>query len=255
MGTDYYNFDTEISPLGTLYARAHFAITGEKDYPIDPEIIAMKCHGLEIRPIAGLSSINVKAGIDATQSVLFVDQNLYMSVTAQHITRQIIAHELGHIIFDSTAIRRNVPSTVKESFAAHTALTQYPGLETRANMFAGSFLVPRHELIKRSAQIILNNIIDLKRQHANMLVSDVITALAASKLTNQFDVSQQVIEWRLESEKVAELLGGIGARVVDLDEDALYKLADIEEAIVPLSERIKRLLPQEMLMKIEELGI
>lgn len=246
MTNDFYNFETEISPLGELYAAAHFALIGDREYPIDPEIIAMKYHGLEIRPVPGLNSVHVQAGIDATQSVLFIDRDLYMNDNLQHIVRQTIAHELGHVVFDNAAIKQNVPSTVKESFAAHSILTKRPGLETRANMFAGSFLVPRHELVKRVAQIIYASIDDLKRQHENMLVIDVIQALAASKLTNQFNVSESVIEWRLKSEGVAELLGGANGRVADIDETLLEELSETLPPTHSITERVLRLIPNEL---------
>lgn len=246
MVSDFYDFTTEISPLGELYAGAHFALLGTRSYPIDPEIIAARYHGLEIRPIHGLSTVNVKAGIDATQSVLFIDSELYFKDNLQYLARQTIAHELGHIIFDSAAIKQNVPSTARESFAAHTTLTRRNGVEARANMFAGSFLVPRHELVRRTAEILLSSVEELRRQYPDMLIQDVINALAASKLTNQFDVSQSLIGWRLDQEDVCTLIGGKNARVSDLQDDVLYQLAETKAPVHTLAERVKRLLPPEV---------
>jgi len=256
MVSDYYDFQTEISPLGELYAAAHFNLIGSREYPIDPEIIAAKYHGLEIRPVAGLSTVNVKAGIDATQSVLFIDSDLYTKDNLQYLARQTIAHELGHIIFDSPAIRQNAPSTAQESFAAHTVLTSRNGVESRANMFAGAFLVPRHELIRKSATIIFSSLPDLKQQYPHMRIQDMMFALAASKLTKQFCVSDSLIEWRLRQENVAALFGGADARVEEIDELVLGRFAETSHPEThDLAERVKRLLPPELTLFLKEAGM
>jgi hypothetical protein len=157
-------------------------------------------------------------------------------------------------VYDSAAIRRNVPSTAKESYEAHRRMISQPGVETRANMFAGSFLVPRQELITRSCDILLLNFEDLQRQHGEMLVADALSALAVRKLANQFDVSQRLLEWRLEGENIINLLGGPSTRIMDLKEESLRELAGAPISQVSITERVKRLLPHDLLQMIEEGG-
>ncbi len=252
MATVFYDFETEISPLGELYSRVHFQTLGKDTYPIDPEIIATKHHGLEIRPIKGIAQVGVFAGIDATQSVLFIDYDFYMDDRNEHLIRQVIAHELGHIIFDGSEIRRHVPSTAREAYTTHLALRSKSGVETRANMFAGAFLVPRADFIRQVASILLTNIEDLQTSFSHMTVDDVIRALAASKMASRYGVSDAVISWRLENEQVAQLIGGRATSVGQLDVENLRLLAQVEASKKP-SSRVLQLLPPDFLANFGKL--
>lgn len=239
----------EISPLGEFLAACHFGAVSNDNFPIDPEIIAAKYFGLDIQPRAQLMSIGVKSGIDTTQSVIFIDEGIYLDDRQKHLSNQSVAHELGHAIFDVASIRQMASASIDDAFERHNALIkQVRGIEQRANILSGSFLVPRAHLIKQTSLRLAQNYDRAMSINPQMTMEQVIKAMASSQLARYFCQSDLVLSWRFDQENIYEaLLTQPGSTIETLDLKHIRKLADMPYKPVPISERVKALLPEELL--------
>lgn len=250
-----YDFTTEISALGSSIAKAYFGLEGVSGYPIEPELIAEKFFGLQVAPVSQLySGAGVRSGLDTTQSVLFVDERMYMDDDAQYIIRQSIAHEIGHIVYDASRIRATSARTVQEAYEAHVSMRSEPGIEMRANNFAGALLVPRRELLVQASKLLKNGLDGLQVTNPEMTMEMVVSALSGSKLSKHFGVSDEVIRWRLQNEKFFELLGVTpDMQLQDVEIESILEACSTEaDRIAPsISERVKRLIPEALLTQIE----
>lgn len=243
----YYDYDSEISPLGQAFADAYFAEIGKKEFPVDPEIIAAKFFGLNVYPEWQVKSTGAISGIDATQSVIFIDAEIYMADHLQHISRQAIAHELAHIIYDLPTMRSMVPATPDQAFEIHTQfIGQNNVLETRANMLAGCLLVPRRDLLEYVAELLGNNLESLQLSNPEMKCSQVLSALAGSKVANHFGVSNDVITWRIDNERLYDALGvDAGDPITAMEIKTVTKMMKYEKPKA-LTERVLRLVPPKV---------
>ena len=251
----FYDYDIEISAPASHIANAYMKMAGNKDFLIDPEIIAEVFFGLRLVPIKGIYKFTgVISGIDATQSTLFIDEDIYMKDETQHRARLAIAHEIGHIIYDSPMLRSNAPQTVEEAYIKHSNMKSFRNIEARANMFAGALLAPRKQLLIQAGEILSQGINDLKDSNPDMSVGAVLDALSGDKLTRRFGISNSALDWRLKSEKFLRLL--------DLDSTQPLSSVDAEEVVnmckiesikkVPsLTDRVKRLLPEGLLSVVD----
>src|SRR5680860_17817 len=209
MTSNFYNYKTEISALGSGMANAYLA-KSNTSYPIEPELIAMKFFGLRIDPKVQLySGVGVISTLDSTQSVLSIDEGIYMKDSSQPQARLAIAHEIGHIIYDSNQIRAYAPQTADEAYKLHVRMKSGNNIEVRANMFAGSLLVPRCELFAQVGKLLAKNIEDVQLSNPLMTMEKLVEALSGSKIARYFGVSDDVIKWRL-SEKNEDFLGILG---------------------------------------------
>jgi hypothetical protein len=248
----YYDYRTEISNLGSLINTAYFKSIGSNGYPVDPELIASKYFGLQIQPVPQIMTLGVRSGLDATQRVLFIDEAIYMDDATQHISRQSIAHELAHIIYDNRLIRSRAPGSADEAYELHSDLADNTSIETRANMLAGAILVPRHALIKQALGLLAENLQSIQGSNPQMAVGTLISALGGTRLTRFFGVSEEVIAWRLKLEEIYQLLAvEEGDPISQLNLSRINRLLGVEEAKPTITERVKRLIPQELL---EQLG-
>lgn len=251
----FYDYDTEISAPASRIADCYMKLPGCGDFPINPDLITEKFFELRLKPTKSIfSSLGVISGIDATQSILFIDEDIYMDDDRQHIARQAIAHELGHIVYDSPQLRVNAPQTAAEAYAKHAEMKAESMIEVRANMFAGALLVPRRQLLVQAGDILSEGIKDIRDANPSMTVGTVFSALSGNKLTTRFGVSNDVIEWRLKNEKFLELLKLTENTLLsEVDLESITKLCAIESAKKSPSvpERVKRLLPQAVLTLIE----
>lgn len=254
MGTRY-DYTTEISALGERIALAHFKNQGIREFPIDPELIAEKYFGLQIVPISQLhSSLGVKSGLDSTQSVLFIDERIYLQDDTQYIARQSIAHEIGHIVYDSNLLRANTPRTPEEAYRLHLALRNEAGSEHRANNFAGALLVPRRELLVQASKLLKAGLPDIQLSNPDMTIETLVLALSSAKLSNYFGVSDDVIRWRLDNESFISLIGlEPGTKMKDVDVESVLSLCSTEaERLTPrLPDRIKSLIPTSLISALD----
>lgn len=250
-----YDFKTEISALASAISEKYFELDGIDDYPIEPEMIAEKFFGLQIVPVSQLySGVGVKSGIDSTQGVLFIDEGIYMRDDLQHFARQSIAHEIGHIVFDAKSMRSSAPYTVEEAYRLHLEIGQSKKIEFRAHKFAGALLVPRRQLLVQAARLLKLGLPGIKESNPSMTMQTLVDALSASKLSKYFGVSDDVIRWRLIDEEFYSLLGvQPWTPLSEVDVDVVLDLCSIESERItpPISERVRRLIPESLLTRIE----
>jgi Zn-dependent peptidase ImmA (M78 family) len=251
----FYDYDTEISAPASHIADQYMKLQGCGEFPIEPEMIAERFFGLRVMPVKRIyRTLGVISGIDATQSVLFVDEEIYMNDGTQHLARQAIAHELGHIVYDSPMLRVDAPQTAAEAYAKHAQMKSERKIETRANMFGGALLAPRRQLLTEAGEILSRGIQDLQQSNPQMNVDTVFRALSGEKLTSKFGVSTEVIEWRLKNEEFLQLLNlHQNQPLAEIDVEEILQLCSIEsrKAAPSITERVKRLLPDELLAMIE----
>lgn len=247
----FYDYTDEISPLGSRLANAYFRLMKEEKYPIEPELIASRLLGMKILPRRQLASADVIAGIDSTQSIIFVDEDLYMSDDHQPTVRLAIAHEIGHIFFDSPLMRSMTPHTADEAFEVHVAMREKRQLEARANMFAGTLLVPRQELIRQTLGLLAKNVEVIQDSAPTMNIRQVIDSLAASKLANYFGVSDAAIGWCLSHQKIVDLLELTPETSVSkLNISHIRQIMDIPKEVPQLPDRIRALVPADLIHEL-----
>ncbi len=249
MASDFYQPE-DIFALGGFLADCYFKEMGSRALPIDPEIIATKHFGLHIYPERQILTVGVRSGIDTSQSVIFVDYDTYMNDDLQHLSHQGIAHELGHAIFDSALLRRMSATTVQDAFQLHEMMMSLEsGIEGRANMLAGAFLVPTPLLIKHTATRIAGAYERLITLNPNLPMSVVLNSLAASQLSKLFCVSDEVIAWRIKQGGIYDALKtSPDSAVSTLNLRRISKLAGLPYSPKPMSERMKALLPSDLLL-------
>jgi Zn-dependent peptidase ImmA (M78 family) len=238
----------EISALGQYLACCHFVLVGSNAYPIDPEIIATKVFGVDIFPQRQLSSAGVRSGIDTTQSTIFIDYDIYMEESLQHLSRQSIAHELGHIIFDAPLLRRLATTNVDDAFELHEMIVKSnSGIEWTAHKLSGAFLVPRDAMLKQVAQRLYDNYDKVTGAYPQLTLGDIFQQMEASQLSRHFGVSEDVIKWRFKDEELHyDFRGNLDTPLRAINKKLIAQLADRDYRPQPLSERIKALLPEEL---------
>jgi Zn-dependent peptidase ImmA (M78 family) len=240
----------QISAMGSGYARYYQQNTKNAKYPVDPEIIAGKLFGVYVSAVPGIHrGLRVRSGIDTTGKELFIDEDLLMDDNAQPYARQSIAHELGHIIFDSDILSAINTSSPEEAFEVHMALSESSLLERRAHYFAESLLVPRRDFLIEVSKILAKNLPDLKLSNPDMQVDTLIAALAGSKLANYFGVSDDVIRWRLINENFYQLLHlRPEMKLSEVDVTAVLELCgtEAERPEQPISKKILDQVPENI---------
>ena len=256
MTAERYTFE-EISNLGEVLAEAHFNTIGKRDFPIDPEIVIQKFFGLEIKPTPGLMTVGVKAGIDTTQSIIFIDEQLYMDERRRALSNQSIAHELGHAVFDIAAIRKLAAANAEEIYRLHDQLVSERGwIEYRAHKLGGAFLVPRNELIKQVALLLLESKDQICEIRPSITLEQLFEAMPAAKLTRYFCQSEDVIGWRMKDEDIYDAIGASAdTQVSALSTKRLSQLAGRAYIPVPITERLKILLPPELPYSLQSTGL
>lgn len=180
------NFLRTYNPKGTI------------PVPIE-EIVEFK-FGIDIIPIPGLhQGYEIDGFISSDLSAISVDQFVYESRPGRY--RFTLAHELGHAVLHRQVYEAAAFSTIKEwkRFIEDIDLQDYEWLEWQAYAFAGLILVPPVPLKKKFAEAVHQaNAAGLSIRK----VGDVAKLYIASWLAKEFDVSSQVIEKRLEKDKL-----------------------------------------------------
>lgn len=174
-----------------------------KDVPVDVLAIAEFDLDMEIRPV---SSIRELADVDALllgdMRTIAVDARLYMDDRMQNRMRYSVAHEIGHKELHADIYRAAGVSCVEEWIAWFQAMPedQYSWLEQHAYEFAGRLLVPPERLKAEFA-----GAVDAAKQAGFTSwdsSGDAAREYIASSICRVFGVSSQVIEKRIEREKL-----------------------------------------------------
>ena len=168
--------------------------------PVPIEEIVEFEFGMDIIPIPGLhQGYEIDGFISSDLSAISVDQFVYESRPGRY--RFTLAHELGHAVLHRRVYEAAAFSTIKEwkRFVAEIDLQDYEWLEWQAYTFAGLILVPPVPLKKKFGEAVHQaDAAGLSIRKAG----DVAKLYIASWLAKGFDVSSQVIEKRLEKDKL-----------------------------------------------------
>lgn len=219
----------DIRPDAESLAKQYFKRYGEIKFPIEPELLLGWVFDANVVPEYLPQRLDVRAALTPTLKTVYIDERLYMSDSQQHLVRQTLGHETGHIIYHRKQIVAANIQSVEDALRFHQLLTgpDHRRIEIQANIFAGSLLVP-HEYISASAARLLYKNYELYRGE-NYTIRQLVDALGASKLAHIFGVSDDVISWRLDQIKLHEQLEvDIDAPVSAIEVDLLAELARIE---------------------------
>jgi hypothetical protein len=172
------------------------------EIPVDVLEIAELDLDLEVRPITGLrEEADVDALLLGNWTTLLVDQRQYMDERYVNRLKFSVAHELGHYVLHHEVFK-SIPRETPEQWIAFMQGMpddQYGFLEFHAYEFAGRLLVPQDKLSEQFEAVI-------SQVEANGLPRKSLTEAHLSylckPLEDAFEVSQQVIEKRLQREKL-----------------------------------------------------
>jgi len=173
----------------------------ERTLPVPvEEILEFQC-GITIIPMPGLKQVHeIDAFTGKGQSSIFIDQGVFEQKSPFRY-RFSLAHELGHI-----ELHREVQAQIEFSTVDEwkTALRKFPEhqrstLEFQAYDFAGLLLVPREALkaeLEQYIKILNRAKFDLKN------AAYTAKPYVCTKISKSFAVSDQVIDRRLDKEKL-----------------------------------------------------
>jgi len=170
--------------------------------PIPIEEIAEFQMGLDIVPIPGLLRFFDVDGFTSGDLLnIYVDEFIYSDRLGRY--RFTLAHEVGHIILHKEIYSKANFRNIKEwkDFINSISEKDHGWLEYQAYSFGGLVLVPREHLI-RLTKFYVNRVqeedISLRENW------DFAWDLIAARLAKDFEVSSDVIEKRLNKDKVME---------------------------------------------------
>lgn len=170
--------------------------------PIDIEWIIEHSLGLDIIPE---KTLDTDAYLKSDLSGVVVDDKQYMDDMNRYANRLrfSFAHEVGHYILHRSVYEKFEVETEEDHISLYEKIpkSEYSSFEWQANEFAGSLLVPRQIIINEIEKIYE----DIKEKDGLELLekypSDILSRYI-EKLCKPFGVSSQVIERRVEVEKL-----------------------------------------------------
>lgn len=149
---------------------------------------------IQIIPVPGLESpCNTNAYITADWNYIYIDKKQYEDERWDKRTNFSVAHEIGHLVLHKSLYESLKIKELEDFYRFHEQFSNaaYSRIETQANMFAAKLLVPAEELRAEVQKMI-------KAAKAGKIASTEIKGL----LCNKFQVSDDVIFWRLVTEKI-----------------------------------------------------
>lgn len=184
--------------------RASERMRGHSDPPIDVIYVAEVRLKLNVIPIRDLfAEQRIDAALLPDLSGIYIDEDAYLGWEAgrkwmEKRLRFSFAHELGHFILHEDEILENRFKTTGEFKQWARNRVNYQSAEYQADEFAGRFLVPRETLELEFS---------LFRQRMEAAAADWrgiqgIREHFADKVAVRFGVNKQVIEIRLDRERI-----------------------------------------------------
>lgn len=173
-----------------------------RNIPIPIEEIVEFQLGINIVPLPGLHQVlEVDGFTSSDMKSIFVDEFVYNSRPGRY--RFTLAHEVGHVILHKNVYKKAAFGNIQEwkDFINSIPDQSHRWLEYHAYAFGGLILVPRehlHRLTDEYVRRIREEGLSLKEAW------DFCWQRIAAQLAKDFEVSTQVIERRLEKEKVKE---------------------------------------------------
>ena len=174
-----------------------------KEVPVDIMGIAEFDLDIEIRPVSSMrEQTDVDAVLLGDMKTIAVDSGLYMDDRMQNRLRYSVAHEIGHKEMHAGIYRAAGVSSVEEWVRWLQSIPddQYSWIEQHAHEFAGRLLVPPERLKAEFA-----GAVDAAKQAGFTSwdsSGDAAREYIASSICRVFGVSSQVIEKRIEREKL-----------------------------------------------------
>lgn len=173
---------TMIRDKALEFLRSHWP---SDSIPVDIERIIENI-GVEIIPEYGCMENGFNAYISVDFKSIVIDAKRYNDDKDYIWTRYTLAHEIGHLVLHKEYLRAFSVSMDFKALSDVLDDCEYGWLESHANTFARSVLVPAGKLIAECAE---------KRS----------TVYALARM---FDVSHKIIEKRICDEDVAEAIVG-----------------------------------------------
>ncbi|MBS1258953.1 MAG: hypothetical protein MAG551_02017 [Candidatus Scalindua arabica] len=193
-----FSYD-DIKGIATVFLNEYHS-NSEIPVPIE-EIIEFKM-GKDIIPLPGLhQSFEVDGCTSSDLTSIYVDEFVYTSRPGRY--RFTLAHEVGHIVLHKEIYQKANFQDIKEwkGFINSISEKDHSWLEFQAYAFGGLILVPHkhlEEVTQSYVNIVKKNKISLKEKW------DFAWDLVAAKLAKKFEVSTQIIEKRLDKDKIRE---------------------------------------------------
>jgi len=169
-----------------------------KKIPVPIEQIVEFQLKLDIIPLPGLQAAYEIAGFTSGElTAISVDQFVYEHRPRRY--RFTLAHEVGHVVLHAELFKEHSFRTVDEwkRFVRAFPDLDLSRLEWQAHCFAGLVLVPREVL----AETVQDKVRQMKVQKLQQ-EKDFARDLIIEKLADHFDVSNEVIERRLNHDQV-----------------------------------------------------
>jgi len=170
--------------------------------PVDIEYLIEIDLKFDVVPIDGLRrDFDIDALILSDRETIVIDKELHMHDNANRL-RYSLAHELGHYVLHKdvwSIFKFDSPHKWIE-FQKKVDTSQYGYLEGHANEFAGRLLVPYEKLLEE-----VNALLKKLPSSFSMKLEEIVPFFAPT-LCKLFEVSDQVIEIRLEREKITDVL-------------------------------------------------
>ena len=173
-----------------------------REIPIPIEEIIEFQMKKDIIPLPGLhQGFEIDGFTSSDLASIYVDEFVYTSRPGRY--RFTLAHEAGHIVLHKEIYQKANFQGIKEwkGFINSISEKNHSWLEYQAYAFGGLVLVPHEHLEKLTlfyVKSIRENEISFKENW------DFAWDLIAAKLAKAFEVSTQVIEKRLDKEKIRE---------------------------------------------------
>jgi hypothetical protein len=172
--------------------------------PINTEKIVEFGLRLDIEPIHNLlSTIDIDAYLKMDLTGIVVDYDCYMNEKFANRMRFSFAHELGHLFLHRDIYTKLDVTSPEEwkNFILNLPENEYRSFEWQANEFAGRLLVPHAhlavEITKANEVIRENNLTAFLKTD-----SDAVLSRISPTLCRPFGVSTDVIERRVDREKL-----------------------------------------------------
>ncbi len=154
----------------------------------------------DIIPLPGLhQSFEVDGFTSSDLTSIYVDEFVYTSRPGRY--RFTLAHEVGHIMLHKEIYQKANFQNLKEwkNFINSISEKNHSWLEYQAYAFGGLVLVPHEHLEK----LTLSYVKSIREKEISFKENwDFAWDLIAAKLAKKFEVSTQVIEKRLDKDKI-----------------------------------------------------
>lgn len=184
-------------------------LTDPNDIPVPiEEIIEFKL-GMSIEPKTFLKEeYGIDGQILGDLSTIMIDNKMYSDERYLPRVRFTLAHELGHYYLHKKQIKETKFSSIEEwiKVLQNTSDQDSIWFERQADEFAGSFLVPINTLVKLIEDERNKIELFLKKSKSEELHEKAIYGISIN-LCRKFYVSYQVIETRINQEKIWDELG------------------------------------------------